>query len=103
MGNYPVHVRISLIPSDHTSQKLITIQILNCLDVSFNLMPVSNEGLKVIPQMNPEGPLVLQSNIQIEFNNQIVGLKGVWINSPQKKLDCLRSFFTQCFCLRSIA
>ena len=34
--------------------------------------------------MNPEGPLVPQSNIHPEFNTHAVGSKGVRINSPQK-------------------
>ena len=34
--------------------------------------------------MNPEGPLVAQSNILPEFNFQTVGSKGVRVNLPQK-------------------
>ena len=35
--------------------------------------------------MDPEGPLVLRSYIQPEFNTQTVGTEGVQINLPRKK------------------
>ena len=52
--------------------------------------------------MNPEGPLVPQSNILPEFNPQMVGRKGFELIRREKRSDCLRSFSTECFCLRSI-
>ena len=52
--------------------------------------------------MNPVGPLVPQTNIHPEFNTQATGSNGVWIRWLRKKKDRLRSFFTECVCLRSI-
>ena len=45
--------------------------------------------------MNPEGPLVPQSNIHPEFNPQTVGSKGVQIDLPQKKIRLPPDFFSR--------
>ena len=43
--------------------------------------------------MNPKGPFVLHSNILPGFNTQVVGSKGVQINSPQKSIRLPPEFF----------
>jgi len=70
------------------------VQVMELIDVTsaFIWCRLANLRLRKVLQMNPEGPDVLQSNILPELNPQTTRSKGVRINLPQKRSDCLQRF-----------